>query len=79
MEGSIGNVQFRNDLDPDSAGGYHRQVHYERASNKCRGRRSHVDDKLVGELRDSIRRLEDRVSNLERAVTTAETERKYAL
>jgi hypothetical protein len=42
-------------------------------------RRSHVDDKLVGELRDSIRRLEDRVSNLERAVTTAETERKYAL
>jgi hypothetical protein len=41
--------------------------------------RSHVDDKLVGELRDSIRRLEDRVSNLERAVTTAETERKYAL
>ncbi|HLG87889.1 MAG TPA: hypothetical protein VKZ79_11925 [Alphaproteobacteria bacterium] len=31
------------------------------------------------ELEDSIRRLEQRVANLERAVTTAESERKFAL
>jgi len=31
------------------------------------------------ELADSIRRLEQRVANLERAVTTAESERKFAL
>jgi hypothetical protein len=31
------------------------------------------------EIRDSIMRLEARVSNLERAVTTADAERKYAL
>ncbi len=37
------------------------------------------DDRVAQELRDAIRRLEARVANLERAVTTAETERKYAL
>jgi len=31
------------------------------------------------ELRDVVLRLESRVSNLERAVMTAETDRKYAL
>jgi hypothetical protein len=31
------------------------------------------------ELRDAVQRLENRVSNLERAVMTAETDRKYAL
>jgi len=31
------------------------------------------------ELRDVVLRLENRVSNLERAVMTAETDRKYAL
>jgi hypothetical protein len=31
------------------------------------------------ELRDVVLRLETRVSNLERAVMTAETDRKYAL
>jgi hypothetical protein len=31
------------------------------------------------ELAEAVRRLEQRVSNLERAVTTAETERKFAL
>jgi asparagine synthetase A len=41
--------------------------------------RSADDEKLFTEMRDSIRRLEDRVSNLERAVTTAETQRKFAL
>jgi hypothetical protein len=37
------------------------------------------DDRVAQELRESIQRLEARVANLERAVTTAETERKYAL
>jgi hypothetical protein len=37
------------------------------------------DDKIAQELRDAILRLEARVVNLERAVMTAETERKYAL
>lgn len=37
------------------------------------------DEKLYGELAEAVRRLEGRVSNLERAVTTAETERKFAL
>ncbi len=37
------------------------------------------DDRVAQELRQSIQRLEARVANLERAVTTAETERKYAL
>ncbi len=41
--------------------------------------RSVEDEKLMGEMRDSVRRLESRVANLERAVMTAETERKYAL
>ena len=31
------------------------------------------------EIRDSIQRLETRVANLERAVMTADAERKYAL
>lgn len=31
------------------------------------------------ELAEAIRRLEQRVANLERAVTTAESERKFAL
>jgi hypothetical protein len=34
---------------------------------------------LMQELRDSIQRLESRVGNLERAVMTAEENRKYAL
>ena len=37
------------------------------------------DDKVAQELRDSVQRLEARVANLERAVTTAEADRKYAL
>jgi hypothetical protein len=37
------------------------------------------DDQVILELRDAIQRLETRVANLERAVMTAETERKYAL
>jgi hypothetical protein len=37
------------------------------------------DDRVAQDLRLSIQRLEARVANLERAVTTAETERKYAL
>ncbi len=37
------------------------------------------NDKALQELRDSVQRLEARVANLERAVTTAEAERKYAL
>jgi hypothetical protein len=32
---------------------------------------------IDNELRETIRRLEARVANLERAVTTAEEERKY--
>jgi hypothetical protein len=32
-----------------------------------------------GELAEAIRKLEQRVANLERAVTTAEAERKFAL
>ena len=42
-------------------------------------RRLAGDEKVNSELADAVRRLEDRVSNLERAVTNAETERKYAL
>jgi hypothetical protein len=38
-----------------------------------------ASEQLAQELRDAIQRLEHRVSNLERAVMTAETERKYAL
>ncbi len=34
--------------------------------------------KAMEELRDAVLRLESRVTNLERAVTTAETDRKYA-
>jgi hypothetical protein len=42
--------------------------------------RTHAaDGQVAQELRDLIHRLEMRVANLERAVTTAETERKYAL
>ena len=37
------------------------------------------DGKVTEELRDAVLRLEARVSNLERAVMTADTERKYAL
>ena len=37
------------------------------------------DGKVMEELRDAVQRLEARVSNLERAVTTAEADRKYAL
>jgi hypothetical protein len=36
------------------------------------------DGKAMEELRDAVLRLESRVTNLERAVTTAETDRKYA-
>ena len=43
------------------------------------GRMRAVDDTVAQELRDAMRRLETRVANLERAVTTAETERKFAL
>lgn len=42
-------------------------------------RRMNGDAKIYSELADAVRRLEDRVANLERAVTTAETERKFAL
>jgi hypothetical protein len=42
-------------------------------------RRMSGDEKMHVELAEAVRRLEDRVSNLERAVTNAETERKYAL
>jgi hypothetical protein len=38
-----------------------------------------IDSGLAQELRDSIQRLESRVGNLERAVMTAEENRKYAL
>jgi hypothetical protein len=38
-----------------------------------------VDAELAKELRDSIQRLEHRVGNLERALMTAEENRKYAL
>ncbi len=38
-----------------------------------------VDADLAKELRDSLQRLEHRVSNLERALMTAEENRKYAL
>lgn len=37
------------------------------------------DEKVLQEMRDAIQRLETRVANLERAVMTAETERKFAL
>lgn len=37
------------------------------------------DQNASAELAEAVRRLEQRVSNLERAVTTAESERKYAL
>ncbi len=37
------------------------------------------NDQVLQEMRDSILRLESRVTNLERAVTTVEAERKYAL
>jgi hypothetical protein len=33
---------------------------------------------VIQEIRDAILRLESRVSNLERAAVTAETDRKYA-
>jgi hypothetical protein len=36
------------------------------------------DGKAMEELRDAVLRLESRVTNLERAVTTADTDRKYA-
>jgi hypothetical protein len=38
-----------------------------------------VDADLAKDLRDSIDRLEQRVSNLERALMTAEENRQYAL
>jgi hypothetical protein len=38
-----------------------------------------VDADLAQELRDSIHRLEQRVANLERAVMTAEENRRFAL
>jgi hypothetical protein len=38
-----------------------------------------IDADLAKELRDAIERLEQRVSNLERALMTAEENRKYAL
>jgi hypothetical protein len=47
-----------------------------RAETAVRGTAS---DAVAQELRDSIQRLEMRVANLERAVTTAETERRFAL
>jgi hypothetical protein len=37
------------------------------------------DDQILEEIRQAVIRLESRVSNLERAVMTAETERKFAL
>ena len=36
------------------------------------------DGEVIQEILDTLRRLESRVSNLERAAVTAETERKYA-
>jgi hypothetical protein len=36
------------------------------------------DGKAMAELRDAVLRLESRVANLERAVTTADVDRKYA-
>lgn len=33
---------------------------------------------VLQEIRDTVQRLESRVTNLERAVTTAEADRKYA-
>jgi len=36
------------------------------------------DSKAMDDLRDAVLRLESRVANLERAVTTAEADRKYA-
>ena len=36
-------------------------------------------DQVIQELRDAVRRLDQRVANLERAVMTAEEQRKYAL
>ncbi len=53
-------------------------VRFQRIRAEAAGRLS-SDDKGIGELRDAVLRLESRVGNLERAVTTAETERKYAL
>ncbi len=41
--------------------------------------RAGVGDTLAAELRAAVDRLEARVANLERAVTTAETERKFTL
>ena len=38
-----------------------------------------IDTDLAQELRDSIQRLENRVANLERALMTAEENRKFAL
>jgi hypothetical protein len=38
-----------------------------------------IDADLAKELRDAIARLEQRVSNLERALMTAEENKKYAL
>jgi hypothetical protein len=46
---------------------------------RSEGLRTTDGDKLLAELGQSVRRLEERVGNLERAVTTAESERKYAL
>ncbi|MDB5395132.1 MAG: hypothetical protein JWM91_2638 [Rhodospirillales bacterium] len=40
--------------------------------------RNRGDSKAMEELRDAVLRLESRVANLERAVTTAEADRKYA-
>jgi hypothetical protein len=40
--------------------------------------RNSGNSKAMEELRDAVLRLESRVSNLERAVTTAEADRKYA-
>jgi len=42
------------------------------------GRDAAEAEKLFAEMRETIRRLEARVANLERAVTTAESERKYS-
>ncbi len=41
--------------------------------------RTRGHDTLADELRAAIDRLDARVANLERAVTTAETERKFTL
>jgi hypothetical protein len=40
--------------------------------------RNRGDGKAMDDLRDAVLRLESRVANLERAVTTAEADRKYA-